>query len=189
MTTKLRAASFQDASIPTAKLEQGSSFLTSVTNADLPAGAILQHLQTGAISEVVASSNQGTWQDSNFTLAITPSATSSRIFVHVSFPLQLKTSGTKLRGSLRLNRAISGGATTLIWNTDSYLEQFHTRDAGGTPDEANTMANLHFIDSPSTTSATTYTVQMVIKNDSGAVQVWQHRSSYGGALILQEIKG
>ena len=142
MTTKLRAASFQDASIPTAKLEQGSSFLTSVTNADLPAGAILQHLQTGAISEVVASSNQGTWQDSNFTLAITPSATSSRIFVHVSFPLQLKTSGTKLRGSLRINRAISGGATTLIWNTDSYLEQFHTRDAGGTPDEANTMANV-----------------------------------------------
>ena len=51
------------------------------------------------------------------------------------------------------------------------------------------MANITFIDSPNTTSVTTYTVQMVIKNDSGAVQVWQHRSSYGGALILQEIKG
>ena len=156
----------------------------SVTTAQLPAGAILQHLQTGAISEVVASSNQGTWQDSNFTLAITPSATSSRIFVHVNFPLQLKTSGTKLRGSLRLNRAISGGATTLIWNTSSFLEQFHTRDAGGTPDEANTMANVHFIDSPSTTSATTYTVHIKSLSSNCSVNI---NNNGGSSITLMEI--
>tara|TARA_B100001989_G_scaffold179502_1_gene130108 strand:- start:1699 stop:2232 length:534 start_codon:yes stop_codon:yes gene_type:complete len=161
----------------------------SVTTAQLPAGAILQHLQTGAISEVVHNSNQGTWLDSNYTLAITPSATSSRILIHVHFPFALKNSGTKLRGSMRLNRAISGGATTLIWNTDSYLEQMHGRDAGGTPDEINQIANMTFIDSPNTTSATTYTMQILIKNDSGATQVISHRSSYGGAVILQEIKG
>lgn len=163
--------------------------LTSITAANLPAGAILQHLQSGTIAEVVHSSNQGSWIDSNYTLAITPSATSSRVLIHMHMPFALKNTGVKLRGSMRLNRAISGGSTTLIWNTDSYLEQFHTRDAGGTPDESNVLGNMTFIDSPNTTSATTYTMQIIIKNDSGATHILSHRSSYGGNVILQEIKG
>ena len=66
---------------------------------------------------------------------------------------------------------------------------YHTRDAGGTPDETNNLMHMSFLDSPSTTSATTYTMQHMIRSDSGATQSISYRSSYGGGVILQEIKG
>ena len=168
------------------------SGIGTVTNqfadANMAAGSVLQVVQSGAIDEVNHNSNAGTWLNTGYTLAITPSATSSKISVHFHFPFALKTTGTKLRGSLRLNRTISS-TTTLIWNTGSYEEQFHGRDSGGTPDEMNYVANMTFLDSPNTTSATTYTVQMLIKADSGASYAFSHRSAYGGAIILTEVAG
>jgi hypothetical protein len=65
---------------------------------------------------------------------------------------------------------------------------FHARDSGGTPDEFTSVANVTFLDSPSTTSATTYTVQQLVKADSGSSYVLSHRSAYGGAMILTEVK-
>ena len=59
MTTKLRAASFQDGavtnaklagSIATAKLVQGSSFLTSVGTSNMPTGSVLQVLHNESTS-------------------------------------------------------------------------------------------------------------------------------------------
>ena len=165
-----------------------SGGVVTFNNAPVNVGGILQTVVNGTINESQHSSNQGTWANTNYTLAITPSATSSKISVHFHFPFALKTTGTKLRGSLRLNRTISS-TTTLIWNTGSYEEQFHGRDSGGTPDEMNYVANMTFLDSPNTTSATTYTVQMLIKADSGASYAFSHRSAYGGAIILTEVAG
>ncbi len=153
----------------------------------LPVGSVLQTVQSGTIADDV-NTNVGTFEDSNYTLAITPSSTSSKVLVMFNFPFLLKGSGTKIRGGLKLNRVI-GGTTTLIWNTDSYQEMYHTRDAGGTPDETNNLMHMSFLDSPSTTSATTYTMQHMIRSDSGATQSISYRSSYGGGVILQEIKG
>ena len=153
----------------------------------LPVGSVLQTVQSGTIADDV-NANPGTFEDSNYTLAITPSSTSSKILVMFNFPFLLKGTGIKVRGGLRLNRTISS-STTLIWNTDSYEEMYHTRDAGGTPDETNNLMHMSFLDSPSTTSATTYTMQHMIRNDSGATQSISYRSSYGGSIILQEIKG
>ena len=164
----------------------------TVTNqfadANMSAGSVLQVVQSGAIDEVNHNSNQGTWADTNYTLAITPSATSSKILVHFHFPFAFKGTGTKLRGALRLNRTIAS-TTTLIWNTGSYVEAFHARDSGGTPDEFTSVANMSFLDSPSTTAATTYTVQQLVKADSGSSYALSHRSAYGGAMILTEVAG
>ena len=168
------------------------SGIGTVTNqfadANMAVGSVLQVVQSGAIDEVNHNSNQGTWLNTGYTLAITPSATSSKILVHFHFPLALKGTGTKVRGALRLNRTISS-TTTLIWNTGSYDEAFHARDSGGTPDEVTAVFNMTFLDSPSTAAATTYTVQSNIKADSGASYALAHRSAYGGAIILTEIAG
>ena len=48
---------------------------------------------------------------------------------------------------------------------------------------------MTFLDSPSTAAATTYTVQSLIKADSGASYALSHRSAYGGAIILTEVAG
>jgi hypothetical protein len=161
--------------------------LTKIADGGMPSGSVVQVVSTGTINESIHDSNQGTWQDTNYTLAIAPSATSSKILVHFHFPLAFKGTGTKLRGALRLNRTIAS-TTTLIWNTSSYVEMFHARDSGGTPDEFTSVANVTFLDSPSTTSATTYTVQQLVKADSGSSYVLSHRSAYGGAMILTEVK-
>jgi len=157
------------------------------TSTNMAASSIIQIVQNGTIA-TSTNTSAGNFADSNYTLAITPSATSSKVLVMMSFPFLLKGSGAKVRGGLRLNRTISS-TTTLVWNTDSYDEMYHTRDAGGTPDETNNLMHMSFLDSPSTTSATTYTMQHMIRNDSGATQSICYQSSYGGGILLMEIRG
>lgn len=120
-----------------------SGGIIAFNNKPTGAGGTLQTVVNGTINEQIHSSNQGTWANTNYTLAITPSATSSKISVHFHFPFSLKGSGPKLRGALRLNRTIAS-TTTLIWNTASYDEMFHARDSGGTPDEITSLANVTF---------------------------------------------
>ena len=48
---------------------------------------------------------------------------------------------------------------------------------------------MSFLDSPSTTSATTYTMQHQIRNDTGATQSICYQSAYGGQMLLLEIRG
>ncbi len=181
----ISTAKIADDAVGNTKLDLGASY--AFTGSVTGAGTILQIVQNGTIAQSI-NTNAGSWADSNYTLAITPSATSSKVLVMMSFPFLLKGSGTKVRGALRLNRTISS-TTTLIWNTDSYDEMYHTRDAGGTPDEANNLMHMSFLDSPSTTSATTYTMQHQIRNDTGATQSICYQSTYGGGILLMEIRG
>ena len=68
------------------------------------------------------------WANTNYTLAITPSLSTSKIMVHFHIPFRLNGDSTYMRGGFRLNRTISGGATNLIWNI-SNVEQFQVRNA------------------------------------------------------------
>tara|TARA_B100000963_G_scaffold166884_1_gene144907 strand:- start:616 stop:1227 length:612 start_codon:yes stop_codon:yes gene_type:complete len=181
----ISTAKIADDAVGNTKLDLGASY--AFTGSVTGAGTILQIVQSGTIAQSINTS-AGSWADSNYTLAITPSATSSKVLVMMHFPFLLKGSGTKVRGGLRLNRTISS-TTTLIWNTDSYNEMYHTRDAGGTPDETNNLMHMSFLDSPSTTSATTYTMQHQIRNDTGATQSICYQSAYGGQMLLLEIRG
>ena len=181
----ISTAKIADDAVGNTKLDLGASY--AFTGSVTGAGTILQIVQSGTIAQSI-NTNPGSWADSNYTLAITPSATSSKVLVIMSFPFLLKGSGNKIRGGLRLNRTISS-STTLIWNTDSYDEMYHTRDSGGTPDETNNLMHMSFLDSPSTTSATTYTMQHQIRNDTGAQQSICYQSAYGGGILLMEIRG
>ena len=178
-------AKIADDAVGNTKLDLSANY--AFTGSVTGTGTILQIVQNGTIADSINTS-VGNFADSNYTLAITPSATSSKVLAIFTFPFLLKGSGIKVRGGLRLNRTISS-STTLVWNTDSYEEMYHTRDAGGTPDETNNLMHMSFLDSPSTTSATTYTMQHMIRNDSGATQSICYRSTYGGGILLIEIRG
>jgi len=151
----------------------------------LPVGSVLQIVQIGAVN-TYQNTASATWNNTYYSFSITPSATSSKILVHFHIPYTVKGTGAKIRGAFRLQRIISGGATTLIWNTASNDERFQVR---GTPDELCGIASMEYLDSPSTTSAVTYTMQSIRTADTGMSHINANGTDMGGNGILKEIKG
>ena len=106
--------------------------------------------------------SQLVFKDTGMTLDITPSATTSKILV--SFVLFSDFSGDASSHYLRISRAISGGSTTYITAADQgnrvgtlFIGSMGLSDSAGSTPTQITMSD--YLDSPSTTSAVTYTIQ------------------------------
>ena len=137
------------------------------------AGGSLTGITTGKIGQVLSThitstSTSTTTNDfvdiSGFSVAITPSATNSKVWIHVNIVLGNGTQTSNNYG--RMQRVISGGATTSIARGDSVSGQsnetgsFYWRvDQGGQSDYNHSYHSFSYLDSPSTTSATTYKMQ------------------------------
>ena len=132
-----------------------------------------------------SNSSPGNWADTNYQHAITPVYSTSAIEVIMHIPFRLNGSSTYLRGGIRIYRDISGGASSLIFNTTSNYEQFQVRNA---TNEHDGIGSFHFLDlTHGTTNTITYRTQSYIHNDSGAnyFQTWD--GNVGGNIILREI--
>lgn len=137
-------------------------------------GKILQVIQTSVGTAQSVSSS--TWTDiTSMSATITPSATSSKVLVMVNLGGVLKNSAN---ASNNVGLRIVRGSTTIythtyINNTDTTLTLVTT-------------AALNYIDSPSTTSATTYKVQF---NNAGvsAAFVSVMAQNQDSSLILMEV--
>ena len=137
---------------------------TSFTTATVSAGKIIQ-VQTDQESSHTACTpdTQLVFKDIPLSKAITPSATSSKILV--SFTLFGETTSNSRDHYFRVKRAISGGSTSFITAADQGNRTgtlligamgLADSDAGHSP---NIITMTDYLDSPSTTSAVTYTVQ------------------------------
>ena len=137
---------------------------TSFTTATVSAGKILQ-VQTDQESSHTACTpdTQLVFKEIPLSKAITPSATSSKILV--SFTLFGEANSNARDHYFRVKRAISGGSTTFITAADQGNRTgtlllgamgLSESDNGHSP-QIITMSD--YVDSPSTTSAVTYTVQ------------------------------
>ncbi len=121
---------------------------------DLSSGKILQVVSTATD---VAASNNGSSYTQVLGTTITPSATNSKVLILVSAHFSMSTDtyggGTLLRGSTEIAKSTqtSGGG-----NANQYTVPINNRsgDAGW---EARTIS-INFLDSPNTTSATTYSL-------------------------------
>ena len=82
---------------------------------------------------------------------ITPSATNSKIYVNYTIQSQ---HGSNKGYKTQIERAISGGATSNI------LTQPNQKDTYGDGDDNASRSSVQYLDSPSTTSATTYTIMI-----------------------------
>ena len=151
--------------------------LSGMTSASLPTGSLLQTIQSGTIARFTTTTT-GTWQNTNLTLSITPSATSSKILVIVNQPVVVAGATAQLRGAFRILRG-----STVIWNTYNFTEHFQVRDA---QNEHSTVTTAIQLDSPSTTSAVTYTLQTYLLTGT-TLLAWE--SPMGANITLQEIKG
>ena len=135
---------------------------TSMTTS---AGGKLLQVQTSQVTSHTACTpdTQLVFKDIPVSDSITPSATSSKILI--SFMLFGEHSNNSKDHYFRVKRAISGGSTTFISGADQgnrvgtlFIGGMGLEDGSG--DSTPTMVTMSdYVDSPSTTSAITYTVQ------------------------------
>ena len=145
------------ASITSGTLGAGAS----VTNASLPDGHVLQVVSATTTSPAsFSSSTTNTFVDlSGLTVSITPSSTDSKILVFFTVNVTRSSSATQHVRLMRDTTAIAIGDQA---GSNRLRDTVITRDSpdGDTPYEY-WIGNLNgsYLDSPSTTSATTYKLQ------------------------------
>jgi len=135
----------------------------------------------GKILQVVSTTKTDTWSStaSSYTditgmsASITPSSTSSKIYITASLAWCGQGTGSTGRGF----RFVRGG--TAICLPTSYGSREASTSADPTPDSAHKTQTMtmQFLDSPSTTSATTYKIQVL---GNGSDIMYLNRSEYDG---------
>ena len=143
------------------------------------AGTVLQVVSSGTQTQV-SSTSGSTWVDTGISLAITPTSATNTILVLVSINgiRKAAVSNSGVAVALQLLR----GASTIanIGNDNAGTE---TTANGGTN---NTAASTCYLDSPATTSSTTYKVQF---NNARNVSdtIWTQYNSARSTITLMEI--
>ena len=151
--------------VPSSKLSLGTS--------DLPSGTVLQVVQNTEEGTQIFT-NSSSYTDTNLNCSITPSSTSSKILVQVSFQ-QRTTSGGDY-GLFGLKRDSTDVKGTSFFGTQASAD-WET-------------VSFQYLDSPLTTSSVTYTLRY--KSNSGANYVYIGWSGSGGSvqtMTLMEIAG
>ena len=143
-------------------------------------------LQVVTEADAGGSSQNGTFAmtDTHLEATITPTATSSKILIFNEIELYASApSGQEVQIGLSLNRAISGGATTRLG------EDVASNSRAINADEVNEFASretFNFVDSPNTTSAITYTLQIRGSGHTNCVWGWQGAED---TMIILEVDG
>lgn len=145
-------------------------------------GKVLQVVQfTTATASTVTSS---TFTDTNITLSITPSASTSKVMVIASCATQYFTNGAGLNQvgmGLRLKR----GATVVFDPSGNGGEAEYITDSENSYKQMSAFTTFSYLDSPATTSSTTYTI--AIRNNAGTNTAKTSPDSRESSLILMEI--
>ena len=126
------------------------------TNLGVKISQVLQTQITGTITTTSTSFTDLT----GMSVAITPAATSSKILVTVSCNVSLSGSNTWWAQLVRGTTALGGGSDGIALG-----------DGGATGVGAQHWTAV-YLDSPSTTSATTYKVQWRVDGNTGVVNGW-----------------
>jgi len=123
-----------------------------------------------ATSNTQVSVSTGTFIDTGLTVSITPSASTSKVLI-MADPM-FYASGTSLMASARITRA-----GTSVYQVDRAMQGV-TSQGWKIP--------LMYLDSPATTSATTYVIQFALFSGTGSI-VYANTSAAIGSIIVMEI--
>ena len=159
----------------------------SIPKAALPTGSVLQVVNASINTTVGTSSTS--YVDTGLTASITPTSSSSRVLVLVS----LNNISNSAADVTAFN--ILRGSTTLISNNSGGMAQSYsawaTGGGGGMVADSRKISSssLQFLDSPATTSSTTYKVQMRVNANTGYLNSWALNSDVAGVsfITLMEI--
>lgn len=147
-------ASIINGSSPTVTFSDGTTQATSgkVPYSVMPTGTVLQVVQ--ATYNTSTSFTSSSYASTGIAASITPKSSTSKILIMISVPLQVSTSGTYGAGF-----SIYRGGSAVFTDTNTYDEGYSSAN----PSTGNNSfrwgrGNLQYLDSPATTSSTTYTV-------------------------------
>ena len=142
-------------------------------------GKVLQVVSTHKSNTFTTTSTSYT-DITDFSVTITPSATSSKILIFVS----CKISQTSYPENARLT-LLRGSTEIANTGTNGFDWVCRYNDSNTTPQMVYTHpSNIHFLDSPSTTSSTTYKVQMKVSGATGTFNRSGHDTAAVGTSTI-----
>ena len=163
----------------------GTTFLAGdQTYKEAGGGLILQVVQGTTSTQHDNSSTTPT--DIGLTVDITPASASNKVLVMVSFPVRFfKSSNYYANGMFNLKR----DTTNIIARSGGNVQDFGVEAGalGGSSYVANPVKmHMQILDTPNTTSATTYKVQSAAFASSTVNSMWNDQP---GHIIVMEVKG
>ena len=158
---------------------------TVITTGNIPTGSVVQVVNANLTSKVSTTSTS--YIDTGLTATITPSSTSNKILVIVSLNSIGASSNITFFKILR-------ASTVLINNTDGGEATTYTAFAAAFNGSGKgSHGGLNYLDSPASTSALVYKVQMLSDNASSTATLnnWNLDNNAGAVstITLMEIKG
>ena len=154
------------------------------SDANMSSGSVLQIVHTQAQTNQAITSTSFTGLN-GYNTAITPSSTSSKVLINFGFHafIPSHTNGSWRGFATRLMR-VTGDTVLLTDNSDYGLAM----NVSTTDDRFMLFASGSFLDTPSTTSATTYGLE---GESTTGIGIDLNNSSYGkqGFITLYEIAG
>jgi hypothetical protein len=158
-------------------LSTSAAIFTEYTQSAAAGGKILQVVQATYATPTTTTSTS--YVDSGLTVSITPSSASSKILCIVSHHFRIGNSGAKSRGFVQLVRD-----STAIWTSTS--TDYLTITSDGSYAEFGWGYTFSYLDSPATTSATTYkTQQRCYAGNVDSPSVTSHAGQSG--IIVMEV--
>ena len=173
MTSKLKVNLINDSGDNNIITSDGSGVITS---SKFKIGQVLSSETTSSTSTTSSS-----FSDTGITLAITPSSTSSKIYVTIQLAFMLYGGGTSLNatGRLKLVSTVGGSSTDLF--TTSQNPTFEDFDEN--QDSFVLNYPINYLHTSNTTSEVTYKLQFACTAGSFTAQVYSNRSS----ITLMEV--
>ena len=148
----------------------------AIETSDLPAGSVVQVVQNALNPSAYTTVGQSWVAITDMDVTITPASTSNKVLVTFSGGGAVVGSATNQdKIGIRIKRG-----STVVRSLGRY--GFNRND-----DYSSLPIFFTYLDSPSTTSATTYTLEMLI--DSGGLHINRDAVTNGGVSIAQEIAG
>jgi hypothetical protein len=136
----------------------------TIPKGTLPTGSVLQVIQT-TTSTGVSTSSTSTWSNTTLSASITPSSSNNKILVLIMQEVQVyKVGGPYATGMWQLLR----GATVIYTPSDTANGNIFAYDYGGSGINIYRPTPIMWLDSPSTTSSTTYITQIKLGTNGGS---------------------
>lgn len=141
-------------------------------------GKILQVVSASTTTQTSVTGT--TFTDTNITASITPSSSTSKILILLTASCQMYSSGST--NQIGMGLQVKRGATT-VWA--GIAEDWYITTSYSGYHQLATIQTINYVDSPATTSATTYTLQIKCALASGTVKTSDN--SRPSSIILMEV--